>query len=551
LPRWIRIVALFASAALLAYGLWAQDGISDARWLACLGLSWVCLLIGLWMPLPSELNAERRTVVRTGVLFAASFVAVSMQLLRMQVTNRESLAQRVGVSPDGETLGNPRRVALGLAVKRGEIMAADGTPLATTEPITLGWGRGYPEPSVFGIIGYYSPLQYGTAGIELAFDEELTGEESGSPLIELRDDLLHRPREGSNVVLTVEPDLQRLADESFGDRYGAAVVVEVATGRVLAMTNRPAIDPRALFAENYDETAVAAEYWQSVINDPATPLVPRSTLGLYTPGSIFKVITAAAALDAGITSPDDIYIDDGQLEISGRIIVENNRPDDSVIEWTLADSLAWSLNVVYAQVGLEVGAERMREYAHRFGFDEAIPFEIPVARSQLERLDGFLNAPVALAETAFGQGQLQVTPLHMALVAAGIANGGTLMVPTMLDRIVAPDGTVVRTAKQTVWREAIGAEAASDVQDMMIHAVETGYAAAAYVPGLRLGGKTGTAGVPDGEPHAWFIGFAGTWNDDTPRHAVAVVVEHGGGGRAGAMDIGRELLAAAANRDAN
>lgn len=548
MPRWVRTIALIASAALVGYGLWSADGISDARWLAILALAWGCLLIGIWVPLSPEINTERRTIVRTGLLFAASFVALTVQLLRMQVTNQKSLADRIGISPEGETLGNPRRVALGLAVKRGEIFAADGSPLATTEPIELGWGRGYPDPSVFGTIGYYSPLQYGTAGLEQAFDEELTGEESGDPLGELRDDLLHRDREGSDVYLTIEPELQQLADAGFGDRMGGAVLIEVATGRVLAMVNHPQVDPRRLFAGNYDETEAVTEYWQSLIDDPNTPLVPRSTLGLYTPGSIFKVLTAAAAIDSGLTSPDEVYIDDGQLEISGRIIVENNRPNNSIINWTLEDSLAWSLNVVYAQVGLEVGAERLRDYARRFGFGTDLPFELPVSRSQLERVDGFLNSPVALAETAFGQGQLQVTPLHMAVFVAGIANGGTLMVPTILDRVVAPDGTVVRASDPDVWREAISPDAAAQVQRMMIRAVETGYASAAFVPDLRLGGKTGTAEVPDGDPHAWFIGFAGTWNDDTPRHAVAVVVEHGGGGHAGAMDIGRDLLSAAASR---
>ncbi|HEV2527847.1 MAG TPA: penicillin-binding protein 2 [Thermomicrobiales bacterium] len=546
MPRSIRLFALALSAGLIvAAFVVGGDQLSDARWLAVLGLAWVLLMVGLWVPIPIGTATERRTVIRLGTTFAAAFVVLGAQLFRMQLIRSDALANRIESGGDGQIISNPRRVGLGLAVRRGEILSADGATLAGTEEIPLGWGRTYPEPSAASVLGYYSPLQFGTAGIEQAFDRELTGVETGNPFTEVRDELLHRSRQGNDVILTIESGLQRQAATSLGGRAGAAVLIEVGTGKILAMVSNPAPDPAAIFAGSYDETETAADYWDALLERDDRPLVSRALTGLYTPGSIFKVITSAAAIEMGIATPDTVYLDDGVLNVSGRQIIENNRPDDSVIEWTLEDSLAWSLNVVYAQVGLQVTADGLRDYARGFGFDAAIPFAQPVSRSQLEGQEGFLDSPPALADTAFGQGELLVTPLHMALVAAGVANAGQLMQPQILDRIVAPDGTVIREGQTEEWRRAIRPETAETVIEMMRHAVRTGVATGAAIEGLAVGGKTGTAEIAGQQPHAWFMGFAGTWADVTPRHAVAVVLENGG---SGSIAVARDILLAAADR---
>ncbi len=545
MPRSIRLFALLLSAGLISGALVFGSDLTDARWLAVLGLAWVLLLVALWVPIPATVPAERRTVIRTAATITASFVALSVQLLRLQVVRGEANAERVAVSPEGEPISNPRRVNLGLDIRRGQIRSADGELLAGTEAIDEGWGRTYPQPAAASVLGYYSPLQFGVAGIEQAFDAELTGEETDNPLLELRDDVLHRTRAGNDVVLTIDFTLQRVASDAMAGRPGAVVLVELATGRVLAMVSNPAPDPAAIFAANYDQTDASAAYWAELIERADNPLVVRSTLGLYTPGSIFKVVTASAAIDQGLAEPQSMYLDDGVLEIAGRQIVENNRPDDSIINWSLEDSLAWSLNVVYAQVGLDVGADTLRDYADDFGFGAEIPFPTAVAQSQLEGQDGFLDSPPALAETAFGQGQLLVTPLHMVLVAAGVANGGRLMRPQILDRVVAPDGQVLRETAPEEWRTAMSEDSAATVADMMRHAVEIGVASGAYVDGLAVGGKTGTAEVAAEEPHAWFIGFAGTFADPAPRHAIAVVLENGG---TGSIEVAREILVAAGER---
>lgn len=545
MPRSIRLLATALSGGLIAGALVFGSSLTDARWLAVLGLAWVLLLVGLWLPIPSTVPVERRTVIRTSTAIIASFVALSIQLLRLQVVRGEANASRIEISPAGEPISNPRRVNLGLAIRRGRILSADGTVLAGIEEIPQGWGRTYPEPSAASLLGYYSPLQYGVSGIEQAFDAELTGQEIDNPLLQARDDLLHRARQGNDVALTLDLELQRTAVEALAARPGAAVLLEVATGRVLAMVSNPAPDPARIFASDDEGTDASSEYWSTLLDRPDRPLVVRSTLGLYTPGSIFKVVTASAAIDRGIATPETTYLDDGFLEIAGRRIVENNRPNSDIVNWSLTDSLAYSLNVVYAQVGLDLGAGALRDYAGRFGFGSEIPFDIEVAESQLEGQKGFLDSPPALAETSFGQGQLLVTPLHMALVAAGVANGGSLMRPQILDRIVAPDGQVVRQSETGEWRRAMTGESAATIVEMMRHSVAIGVASGATIEGLEVGGKTGTAEVSGKDPHAWFMGFAGTFADTTPRFAIAVVLENGG---SGSVDVARQILLAAANR---
>ena len=210
--------------------------------------------------------------------------------------------------------------------------------------------------------------------------------------------------------------------------------------------------------------------------------------------------------------------------------------------WTLREGLAFSLNVVFAQVGLELGGDLLADYAERFGFGKSVPFDVPVAKSQVASSDDFLTSNPAVADTAFGQGELLVTPLQMAMVAAAIANEGKMMRPYLVDEVATRDGKVVDRTEPEVWQQPIGADSAGQVRDMMINAVENGYAYGASIDGLVVGGKSGTAETGSGEPHAWFIGFAG---DPAPQYAVAVVLEHGGAGLSGPLEIARAMLAAA------
>ena len=224
------------------------------------------------------------------------------------------------------------------------------------------------------------------------------------------------------------------------------------------------------------------------------------------------------------------------------MLVEQNRPDESRTEWTLREGLMWSLNVVLAQVGMQIGGDEFWDAAEDFGFGRSVPFDLPVADSQLASSEEFLDSSNAVADTGFGQGQIQVTPLLMALITSAYANGGDIPEPRLVDQILSPDGDVVETLPSGTWLSPISPNTAQQVQDMMIDTVESGSVQSAQVPGYTVGGKTGTAETGSGSNHSWFIGFIGNPGEQ-PKYAVAVVLEEGTTGLAGPVGIGRDILA--------
>jgi peptidoglycan glycosyltransferase len=264
---------------------------------------------------------------------------------------------------------------------------------------------------------------------------------------------------------------------------------------------------------------------------------------LYTPGSTFKTVTVAAAIDAGVADPGKVYDDAGIFEVDGRVIEERNRPDESKVRWTLEESYAYSLNIVFAQVGLnDLGPDVLWEYASRFGFGDEIPFDLPTAETQLvgSRVD--LGNRALLADTAFGQGEILASPLQMAMVVAAVVNDGVMMRPWVGEVALDEQGNVIERFEHGEWRRVISGDSAATVRALMLASVAYGYASAAAIPGATVGGKTGTAEVGEGEPHAWFTGFA---EANGRRLVVAIVVEHGGAGSQTALPIGRTLLASA------
>jgi peptidoglycan glycosyltransferase len=401
--------------------------------------------------------------------------------------------------------------------------------------------RTYPDPSVSYVTGYYSPLQYGLTGLEASFDDELRGDAGGSAVSEALDRLLHRDPAGNNLVLTLDVGLQSYAQELLGPRTGAVVVLDIQTGATLVLASNPHYNPARLTHTPAQDRDAIADYWGTLLDDDGRPLLLRATGGLYTPGSTFKTITAAAAIDSGAAGPETVYEDNGVLVVDGRELYENNRPDDSIDFWTLQEGYGYSLNLVFAQVGLELGGETLIRYGERFGFGSQPPYQIPVAQSQLANDNAFLTSQTALAETAFGQGQILVTPLQMALVAACIGNGGDMMTPFLVQAITNQDGDTLQTTSPSVWRSPISQSTASAMQQLMIYAVDQGAVGGAAVPGYVVGGKTGTAEIEGSDPHSWFIGFIG---DPQPRYAVAVVLEEGGGEIGAAVTIGQAMLAA-------
>jgi peptidoglycan glycosyltransferase len=540
-----RRVAALLFFLIAGYGLAARDAITDAQWIGILWLSWVPLLAAIWPEVPETVPPLGRSSLRMTMIFLSVMTLCAVQLLRVQVVMSDIITHRVAIDPaTGDVISNPILVEEALTIPRGAIYDRDGVALVRTIVEDSVARRIYPEPDVAEITGYFSPLLYGSSGLEAAWDDELAGRGGGNPFVRALESLRGLPRQGFDLHLTLDSDLQRQAHDALGDRTGAAVLIDIESGAVLTLASSPSFDANPLVVVTEADREPAQAAFAALTADPRAPLVQRATSGLYPPGSTFKTVTAAAAIDSGVARPETLYEDAGELTIAGHTLVEQNRPNDQQTLWSLTESLAWSLNVVFAQVGLQLGGDTLAEAARGWGWESDVPFDLPVAASRVSVTPGFLDEPVAVAETAFGQGELLATPLQMALVAAGIANDGEIMRPYLVASLAEPDGEQVRETRPSPWRRGTGAEAAAQTAAMMVSAVENGALGTAFVPGYTIGGKTGTAETGSGDPHAWFIGFIGLPGED-PRYAVAIVLEAGGGGGQVALPIGRDLLAAA------
>jgi peptidoglycan glycosyltransferase len=528
---------------IVGYGLAARDTITDARWIALLWLSWIPLLVAVWPDVPATVPQIGRSALRMTVIFLSILTLFSVQLLRVQVVMSDSISHRVGIDPaTGDVISNPLLTDEALTIERGAIYDRDGVVLARTVFEDGVARRVYPETAMGEVTGYFSPLLYGSSGLEASWDDELAGRGGGNPFVRALEDLRGLPQQGIDLHLTLDAELQRLAHAALGERTGAAVLIDIETGAVLALASTPSFDPNALVVATAADREPARTAFAALTADPRAPLVQRATSGLYPPGSTFKTITAAAAIDTGVAQPDSIYEDAGELTIAGHTLVEQNRPNEQQTLWSLTESFAWSLNVVFAQIGLQLGGDTLAEAARGWGWESDVPFDLPIESSRISVTPEFLDDPVAVAETAFGQGQLLATPLQMALVAAGIANDGEIMRPLLVASLAEPDGETVRQTRPSRWRRGTGPEAAARTAGMMVFAVENGALGTAFVPGYTIGGKTGTAETGGGDPHAWFMGFGGI---PDPVYAVSVVLEHGGSGSGTPSAIGGSLLSLA------
>lgn len=388
--------------------------------------------------------------------------------------------------------------------------------------------RTYPLADVYAhVTGYYS-LIYGQDGIEETQDRVLSGEDPRLFVERFTDQLTGREARGGDVVLTLQPAAQQAAYDGLKGKRGAVVALDPTTGAVLAMASSPSYDPGKL--SSFDPAAIRAYRKQLTADGAGDPLLNRAIAQTYPPGSTFKVITAAAALQAGRTPETRIP------SPTTLLLPQTTRPlpnfggescgDGSTS--TLADALRISCNTAFAQLGLDLGQDAVREQARAFGFGDA-GLRVPerVAPSVFPTgLDG-----AALGQSAIGQRDVRVTPLQMAMVAAGIANQGRVMEPFVVREIQAPDLSRVELAQPKTYREAVPRMVADELTGMMEAVVDNGTGTSAQIPGVRVAGKTGTAqNAPGAAPHAWFIGFAPAQD---PKVAVAVIVENGG-------DVGSE-----------
>lgn len=462
-----------------------------------------------------------RPVRRLFWLFALLFLGLIVQLTYVQVWAAPSL----NVHP-----ANTRALEEEMRVERGAIVAAGGEELAVNRREGAYYVRVYPQGDLTSPwLGYHS-LRYGRAGVERVYNEELSGRGDLLGVVGLWDQITGRPKRGADLKLTIEFGLQRVAAKALGARKGAVVVLDPRTGAVLALVSYPRYDPNRL-----------DELWPELNEDPETPLLNRAVQGLYPPGSVFKIITAAAALETGTVTPDSEFTDSGR-EILGGYEVHNYQ-DKAYGRHDFARAFASSINTTFAKVGVELGAKTLAAYAAAFGFGEDLPWRLGGAKGRFP--DSAALDTAALAQVSFGQADVLCSPLLVALATSAVANQGRVMEPYVVEQVADYHGKVLQEARPRVWLKPLTADTAATLTELMVQVVQRGTGTAAALSGVQVAGKTGTAEVADAEPHAWFAGFAPARD---PQVVVVVLVENGGSGGSVAAPIARQVLAAALGR---
>ncbi len=439
-------------------------------------------------------------------------------------------------------------IAASRHVERGEITDRDGVRLAWSvfdangEPY-----RKYLSRSVSGVIGYASRA-FGSAGLERAYDAQLTGIAAADPVQDLVKKFRTNPSDPQAIRTTLVAKLQQAAVNALGADRGAVVMLDPRTGEVLVLASTPIFDASAIA-----NRATSAATFASLQVDPDLPLLPRATQGRYVPGSVFKIVTAIAALGSGAvtaatTFPEQPVAEKAGLLVGGFRIRDGHHTVTGSTALDFIDATEVSCNIWYALAGLQTGGDALATWAAKLGFGDPIPFDLRTATSQVTNgggsFGGGFSDAVELANASYGQAETVVTPLQMALVASTIANGGVLMKPHLVQAFMGSAGTV--SVDPEVWRQVLPAGLAAEVATAMRQAVEgklgRQFTTGARVPGMNVAGKSGTAELGGtGEPNSWFIGFAPAEN---PQIVIAVVVEQGGRGAERAAPIGGKLLAA-------
>lgn len=452
----------------------------------------------------------RRVAISVLVLFTLLIVNVNV----IQVVRSDELRS------DGR---NTRVLVEEYDSERGSIVAG-GTEIANSVPTddALTYLRQYANGPVFApVTGYYS-LVYGNAQMERAADDVLSGEDARLFTRRLADLFTGRDPSGGDVVLTLDPAVQEAAMAGLEGVTGAVVALDPSTGAVLGMASTPTYDPNQL--SSHDPAAIRA-YADQLGSQQIDPRLNRAINARYSPGSIFKVVVSAAALSSGQYTPDTVIPAPQELVLPGtRTALENfgGSACDPSGRQSLIDALTISCNTAFAQLGIDLGEDRVREMAEAFGIDdEGMKIPLTVDGSTI----GEIQNDAELGVSSIGQQDVQLTPLQAAMIASAVADDGTLMRPYLVDQVRAPDLSVIDQTDPEELSQPVSADVADQLTEMMTSVVENGSGRRARIPGVTVAGKTGTA-ENAGPDHNWFIGFAPA---DDPQIAVAVFVANGGG----------------------
>jgi len=435
---------------------------------------------------------------------------------------------------------NPRLVAALRDRPRGLLVDASGATLAESAQTADGYKRVYRDRTLAHVTGYAS-FQYGASGAEAAYAESLIGQDPADPLSQWRARYLREREPPGSVVLGIDPKVQKAAVDALGGRRGAIVAIDPRTGTVLASVSQPAYDPNQISDPATENTA-----WKQVSENADRPLINRATQGLYPPGSTFKIITGAAALESGVDPNAKVRVDDPwQADKSwGSYFVRSSSKAHG--DYTMADGYRLSENIYFAKIGLQIGGQKLAEYAQRFGIGSPTKCDLASAKGQLSRT-GALDRPTLVADTAYGQGELFVSPLQMALVAAAVGMGGVMPTPHYATEVRDAAGHPIRVVAPGASAQVIRPDTAKALALMLVGAVEGpgAFASTARIQGVHVAGKTGSAENPAGPPHGWFVGFAPA---DAPVIAIAIVLENTPRGGEDAAPLAPRVMSAALGR---
>ena len=482
-----------------------------------------------------------REIKRVSTIVLVMFLALLVSTSILQVFQSDALANDAR---------NTRALHDSYSAQRGAILVA-GKPVAQSVPSTdvYKWQRVYSNGPLYSSVTGFFPINGEPTGLEGALNDKLSGSSNAQFFDRVSSIFTGKNPQGGSVETTIDPKAQQAAWDALGNQQGAVVLLEPKTGRILAMVSKPDFDPNVLASHNTD--AVNSTY-QQLLGAAGGPLINRTIGGnLNPPGSTFKPVMSSAAFGTGQYNKDSQLPNVSSLPLPGSpTIVKNDSlttcgPGDTV---SIATAQILSCNIPFAELGMKLDAQTIKDQADKFGFNQPLSIPIPVEKS----LYPLYTDPAQRALGSFGQMNDRATPLQMAMVSAAIANGGKLMTPNLVDSIRTSDLLPIETFQAKELSEPLSQQNADTIKQMMVDGVDHGVASNARIDGVQVGGKTGTAQNGESEPYTlWFTGFAPA-ND--PQFAVAVVVENGGGqGQSGtgnsiAAPIAKKVLEAVLNK---
>lgn len=462
---------------------------------------------------------NNKKIIHVLVFFSVLFLSLITYLTVIEVIYRDDYVSNSF---------NTRNSAKEFNIIRGRILDRKGEVLAYSKIEDDVHKRYYPYENLYShVIGYCSPI-YGKSLLETSYNSELLGEEIITSFFNFRDSFSGEKKKGNDLVLTIDHNLQKRASNLLGNRSGAVIASNPKTGEILAMVSKPDFNPNQTYL---------ASNWESLSQKESAPLLARATMGLYAPGSTYKIVTASALIENGM---DDLTVsDNGSITIGDHTI--KNAGGAYHGDLGIEDAFRLSSNVYFASAGVKLKTTRMRTVAENFLINKKIGFDISYNKSRFAS-GSFTKSENAI--TAIGQGRLLVSPLQMNLITCAIANGGNIIKPHLMKKITTNNGFTVRSAKKETLTRAVSEECADTIKDYMLKVVENGTGTAARISGVKVCGKTGTAEneKTDANPnatHAWFTCFAPY---DDPEIAVTVMIEYGGSGGGVAAPIAREII---------